>query len=182
MATLDQITTAEQLLHATGLGRCELVRGELIMMSPAGTEHGCIAIRVGTRLNTFVELHSLGIVMGAETGFRIARDPDTVRAPDAAFVCAQRVPPRLPRGYFEGAPDLAVEVVSPDDRASEVKAKAQNWLEAGCREVWVVDPRTETISVYRSRNETLILHAADRLTSDLLLPGFSLPVAEIFAT
>jgi Uma2 family endonuclease len=120
--------------------------------------------------------------MAAETGFRISRDPDTVRAPDVAFVCAQRVPRRIPRGYFDGAPDLAVEVLSPEDRASEVMAKVQDWLEAGCREVWVVDPKTQTVSVHRSRNETLILHAADRLISDALLPGFSLSVAEIFAT
>ena len=182
MATLDQITTAEQLLSATGLGRCELIRGELITMPPAGFEHGSIASCVDMRLRTFVKGHSLGVVAAAETGFCIARGPDTVRAPDVAFVCAQRVPARLPRGFFEGAPDLAVEVLSPDDRASEVMAKVQDWLEAGCREVWVVDPRTETVSVYRSRDESRILRRGDLLTSDELLPGFNLPVAEIFAT
>ncbi len=182
MATLDQITTAEQLLHAPDLGRCELVRRELIMMSPAGFEHGHISSRLDTRLGVFVELHSLGVVTGAETGFRIARNPDTVRAPDVGFVCARRIPPRLPRGFFDGAPDLAVEVLSPEDRAGEVTAKVQDWLAAGCREVWVVDPRTETVSVWCSRNEARVLHAADRLTSDELLPGFILPVAEIFAT
>jgi Uma2 family endonuclease len=121
-------------------------------------------------------------VTGAETGFRIARDPDTVRAPDVAFVCAQRLPSRRPRGYFEGPPDLAVEVVSPEDRASEVMAKVEDWLRAGCQEVWVVDPKTETVSLYRSRDESRILRLGGRLTSGELLPGFTLPVADIFAT
>jgi Uma2 family endonuclease len=182
MATIDQITTAEQLLlNASRLGRCELVRGELIERPYAGCEEGIIAAHIASTLGELVHRCQLGAVVLA-AGFQIARDPDTVRAPDVAFVCAQRVPPRIPRGYFEGAPDLAVEVLSPQDRASEVMAKVQDWLGAGCREVWVIDPRTETVSVCRSRNESLVLHAADRLTIDQLLPGFSLNVAEIFAT
>jgi Uma2 family endonuclease len=180
MAAIEQITTAEQLLRATGLGRCELVRGELTGRPYAGCEEGVIAAHIAGTLGEFVHRCQLGVVVSG-TGFQTACNPDTVRAPDVAFVCAQRVPARLPRGYFEGAPDLAVEVLSPDDRASEVMAKVEDWLEASCREVWVVDPKTQTVSVHRSRNETLILHAADRLTSDPLLPGFSVSVAEIFA-
>ena len=120
------------------------------MMSPAGSEHGWIVTNVTVPLAVFVKQRSLGRVFGAETGFRIGHDPDTVRA-DVAFVTAMRVGVELPPGFFPGPPDLAVEVLSPDDRAGEVLAKVQDWLDAGCRAVWVVDPRTRTVTVYRSR-------------------------------
>jgi Uma2 family endonuclease len=117
----------------------------------------------------------------AETGFQIARDPDTVRAPDVGFVLSEREPGEPVKGYFPGPPDLAVEVLSPDDRASEVLAKVRDWLAAGCRRVWVVDPRTRTVSVYRSPSEIVVLSESDTLTDEELLPGFHLPVGEIFA-
>ena len=119
--------------------------------------------------------------MGAETGFKIAQDPDTVRAPDAAFIRADRIGGKLPQGFFPGAPDLAVEVLSPDDRASEVIAKVENWLAAGCRSVWVVDPKTQTVSVYRPDRKAIVLKSTDTLTDADLLPGFAAAVAEIFA-
>lgn len=151
------------------------------MMSPGGFEHGCVTMDIGAPLREFVNRKSLGKVTGAETGFCIARDPDTVRAPDVGFVRAERVPAEPVKGYFPGAPDLAVEVLSPDDRASEVLAKVQDWLGAGCRRVWVVDPRTRTVTVYRSRSEIAVLSESERLSDDELLPGFQLAVAEIFA-
>jgi Uma2 family endonuclease len=180
MATAQEITTARQLFEAPNLGRCELVRGELVMMSPAGYEHGAIAGRVHGHLFRFVTEKGLGIVTAAETGFRIGRDPDTVRAPDVAFICAARVPRERTRGYFPGPPDLAVEVVSPDDRAGEVLAKVRDWLSAGCQAVWVVDPTSQTASVYRGPHDTAMLTAADELTDDTLLPGFHLPLADVF--
>ena len=181
MTTAKEITTAQQLLRARGLGPCELVRGELVMMTPAGSEHGSIAASITASLVTSVKEKRLGRVFGAETGFQIGHDPDTVRAPDVAFVCAERVGPTLAKGFFQGPPDLAVEVVSPNDRASEVFAKVQDWLDAGCRVVWVVDPETRTVTVYCSREEIKVLGASDSLTAADLLPGFSVPVAEIFA-
>ena len=180
MATVDQITTAEQLFQAN-LQHCELIRGELIMMSPAGFDHGRFAVNVGSALANFVKARSLGSVVSAETGFRIAHDPDTVRAPDVAFVRADRIPPGGVKGFFQGAPDLAVEVVSPGDRASEVMAKAQDWLQAGCPMVWVVDPETRNVSVYSSRKEIAILTNADTLTGGDVLPEFSILIAEVFA-
>jgi len=180
MATTNHITTAAQLLEVSGLGRSELVRGELIMMSPAGSRHGAVLARLTGRIVSFVDEHRLGTVFGAETGFQIQHDPDTVRAPDVAFVRASRMPADLPGGFFPGPPDLAVEVVSPSDRASEVLAKVQDWLEAGSAAVWVVDPHTRRVSVYRS-GEVVVLKESDALAGGDLLPGFSLPVAEIFA-
>jgi Uma2 family endonuclease len=180
MATVDQITTAGQLLEAN-LQHCELIAGELVMMSPAGFDHGRFAINVGNALANFTKARSLGVVVSAEAGFHIARDPDTVRVPDVAFVRADRIPPGGVKGFFQGAPDLAVEVVSPGDRASEVMAKARDWLQAGCAMVWVVDPETRTVSVYCSRSEISVLTDADTLTGGDVLPGFSMKVAEIFA-
>ena len=181
MATTQSITTAEQLLQATDLGRCELLRGELVMMSPPGFEHCRIASRINSRLTNYVEERSLGVVVGGDPGFLIAQDPDTVRAPDVAFVRSERVPTTPVKGYFQGAPDLAVEVLSPDDRAGEVLAKVQDWLDAGCRAVWVVDPKTRTVTVYHSRTDIVVLRESDELSGGEVVPGFSVPVAEIFA-
>jgi len=182
MVTAQQITTADQLLEAPGLGRCELLRGELVMMPPAGFEHGRIEMAISAPLACFVKEHSLGVVTGAETGFLIGRDPDTVRAPDVAFVRAKRVPATPTTGFFEGAPDLAVEVLSPNDRASELLAKVQDWLGAGCRVVWVIDPATRTVSAYDRPNEMTVYGVSDELTGGQVVPGFRLPIAEIFAS
>jgi Uma2 family endonuclease len=178
----EQITTAEQLLHRPDLGRCELVRGEVLKMSSAGFEHGRIVVRITGAIFGFLKENPIGVLTGAETGFQIGHNPDTVRAPDVAFVRADRVPASVVPGFFRGAPDLAVEVLSPDDRAGEVLAKAQEWLEAGCRNVWVIDPRTRTVSLHRSRREITVLSDSESITAGDLLPGFSVPVAEIFAT
>jgi Uma2 family endonuclease len=180
MATVQETMTAEQLLASPSLGRCELVRGELVMMSPAGFEHGVIAGEVYGHLFNFVKQNQLGVVTAAETGFKISQDPDTVRAPDVGFIRTDRVPQIRTRGYFVGPPDLAVEVVSPDDRAGEVLAKVQDWLTAGCRAVWVVDPTSQTISVYRASRETALLTLGDAVTDEELLPGFRLAVGDVF--
>ena len=181
MAITEQITTAQQLFQATGLGRCELVLGELVMMSPAGFDHSRIALALGAALRNFVKPRGLGVVAGADGGFQIHDNPDTVRVPDVAYVRAERVPAAPPRGFFQGPPDLAVEVISPTDRFSEVTAKVEEWLAAGCREVWVVDPQARTVSVCLTGTEITILAEGDLLTGGDLLPGFELPVAEVFA-
>lgn len=181
MATTTPITTADQLFQATDLERCELVRGELVMMTPAGFEHGRITGRITIILGGFVSQHRLGVITGAETGFLIRQDPDTVRAPDVAFVRTERVPATPPRAFFPGAPDLAIEVVSPNDRASQLIAKVQDWLDAGCQAVWVVDPGTRSITFYRSRSQASVLSTSDTLTGGEVVPGFSVPVQDIFA-
>jgi Uma2 family endonuclease len=180
MATIQDITTARELLEASDLGRCELLRGELVMMSPSGAEHGAIAVRIAASLQSFVRERRMGTVIGADGGFQIAHDPDTVRAPDVGFVCADRVRGGLTRGFFPGAPDLAVEVVSPSDRASEVLAKTRDWLAAGCRAVWVVDPAERTVSIHDNCGQVRTLGVSDELTGSDVVPGFRLPVAEIF--
>jgi Uma2 family endonuclease len=181
MATVEHLMTAAELLQTPGLGRCELVRGELIQMTPAGFEHGRIAAEIGGILREFVRPRALGVITGAETGFHIGRDPDTVRAPDAAFIRAERVPATPVRGFFAAAPDLAVEVLSPGDRASAVLAKVPDWLDAGCRAVWVVDPEMATVTVYPGRDRIVVLGRSDTLSGGDVLPGFSVLVGEIFA-
>jgi Uma2 family endonuclease len=172
--------TAEELFNTPNLGRCELVQGALITMSPSGSLHGRYSAILAAILGDYVEEQELGMVFGAETGFIIERNPDTVRAPDVAFVVKERVPDPLPVSFFPGPPDLAVEVLSPSDRASEVTAKTRGWLASGCREVWNVDPETKTITIHRADGAIAQLTAADILESPALLPGFRKPLAELF--
>jgi Uma2 family endonuclease len=178
-------TTAEELLRMPDDGfRYELVRGELRKMPPAGSEHGTIAMDIGTSLNNHVKANRLGKIYAAETGFLLASDPDTVRAPDVAFVSRERVEEAgRVRGYWPGAPDLAVEVVSPNDTHAQVTEKALAWLEAGCRMVLVADPERRAVTVYRSRSEIRILtaEAGDVIDGDEVVPGWKLPVTELFA-
>jgi len=122
----------------------------------------------------------LGLVMGAETGFIIASDPDTVRAPDVAFVSFPKANDLPEHGFFEGAPDLAVEVVSPSDSFSEVQAKAQDWLAAGCRMVWIVDPSTCSVTECLPGGTNRMLRASDQLDGKDVLPQFRIAVSEIF--
>ena len=174
------ITTAAELLRAGDIGRCELIRGELRMMLPAGYEHGRITINLTGPILSHVKTNGLGTLVAAETGFRLARDPDTVRAPDLAFVRADR--PNPPdRGYYPGAPDLAVEVLSPDDRPGYVRDKVAEWIEAGTRAVWVVDPRARTVVVHEPSVEPRVLGDSDTLPGGDVLPGFALAVAEVFS-
>ena len=173
------ITTADQLLDAQHIGRCELLSGELFKLIPPGADHGRVTINLTRPLSNFVHDNRLGTVFAAETGFWLTRDPDTVRAPDISFVRAERaVVPR--RGYFAGAPDLAVEVLSPSDRPGYVRDKTAEWLESGTLAVWNVDPEKRTVTVHESGVEPLRLTKGDVLSGGSVLPGFSLPVTEIF--
>jgi Uma2 family endonuclease len=175
-------TTADELLTLPDDGcRYELVRGELRRMPPAGSEHGAVAINIGVLVSQFVKTHSLGVVFGAETGFKLASDPDTVRAPDLAFVRRERIPQEgIPQGFWPGAPDLAVEVVSPSDTYTAVEEKVREWLDAGTRLVLVVNPRTRTVTVYAAQMQVTRLTESDLLTGGEVLPGFSCRVAELF--
>jgi len=175
--------TSEKLLSMPDDGfRYELVKGELRRMPPAGSEHGYIAINIGTSLNSYVRINGFGRVYAAETGFKLASDPDTVRAPDAAFVSRERVE-KAGRvvGFWPGAPDLAVEVVSPGDTHAQVVEKALAWLEAGCRMVLAVDPERRTVTVYRSLENIRMLTENDVIDGADVVPGWKLPVTDVFA-
>jgi Uma2 family endonuclease len=181
MATTAPITTAEQLLHAPDLGPCELVRGKLVIGTCASFEAGRIAASLALDLMEFAKPRKLGVALMA-TGFQIASGPDTVRVPRVAFLRAERIPTENLDDYVQGAPDLAVEILSPWDLFSMVNAKVQDWLDAGCRLVWVVDPETRIVTVYQGRTQAVVLRASDTLTGGDVLPGFSLPVAEVLTS
>jgi Uma2 family endonuclease len=183
MNTTIQLMTAAELFMLSDNGfRYELVKGELIKMAPAGYEHGKIIGRLTGRLNTHVEANNLGDICGAETGFTITQNPDTVRAPDIAFVSRERTPQTpLTKSYWVGVPDLAVEVLSPSDTVYKVDEKIEEWLSAGARAVWVVNPKRKTITIYRSSNDVTTLTENDELDGQDVVPGFRCSVAEIFS-
>jgi Uma2 family endonuclease len=173
--------TADELLRLNMPdARTELIRGELVVREPAGYRHGSVAARLLVALGPFVESRELGQVFTAETGFRLRKDPDTVRAPDVAFVTRDRLPDTPPRGYAALAPDLVVEVLSPDDRPGEVLSKVGDWLEAGTSLVWVVDPERHSARVYRADGSQDHLGESDRLDGETLLPGFECEIRPIF--
>ncbi len=185
MTTRTKPVTARELLEMPDDGmRRELVRGELREMVPAGNRHGYVAGEIFGELRSYVKANKLGRTYVAETGFKLASDPDTVLAPDAAFMSRERLGgTREVEGYWPGAPDLVVEVISPNDRHSEVLDKALAWLEAGCRMVLVADPRKRTITVYRSRDDIHVLtaEAGDVVDGADVVTGWKLSLAEIFA-
>jgi Uma2 family endonuclease len=183
MDVVRQQVTAEELARIPDDGfRYELVRGELRRMTPAGNVHGRIAMNVAAPLFQHVRAHNLGSVYAAETGFRLTSDPDTVRAPDVAFVRRARVEAvGEVEGYWPGAPDLAVEVVSPGDSYAEVEEKVFDWLEAGTKMVLTVNPRKRSVTVYQSLVDITVLIKTDVLNGGEVVPGFRLAVRDVFA-
>lgn len=161
--------------------RYELVNGELNVMSPTGGPHGLIVAELTTALHQHVRTHRLGRVFGESTGFWLRRDPDTVRAPDVAFVAAGRLPATVPPGFVELAPDLAVEVMSPGDTVAKIGRKVEEYVGAGVRVVWVVDPSNRTVAIHTLGRGVAVLRESDTLEGDEIVPGFRLSIAELFA-
>lgn len=180
------LTTSSSPMTAVELERLslpdkqvELVRGRLLVREPPESWHGQISARLALRVGEYVQRHALGGVFAQDTGFKIAANPDTVRAPDLAFVACDRMGGIARRGYAELAPDLVVEVLSPDDRPGEVLAKIADWLDAGTRLVWVIDPERLEARVHR-RNGTLSLLDSDAmLDGEDVLPGFGCPLRDV---
>jgi Uma2 family endonuclease len=179
-----KLLTAEHLYSIAEDGRTyELDEGELVVMEPPVPEHGRVELRIGALLFAFVEARGLGVVYSGDPGFVLAREPDTVRGPDVAFLRAERAP----RGedakhFYEGAPDLAVEVLSPSDRPGPLAKKVQNYLDTGTQLVWVVDPYVRKVVVHAPGEEPRILGAADEIDGADVLPGFRSPVAAFFGS
>ena len=182
MAVERRLMTADELLKLPEDGmRHELVRGELRTMSPTGFEHADVTSVIDGSLGPFVRARRLGRVLTGEPGFLLTVDPDTVRAPDVAFISRERVQEvgRV-RGYVPGVPDLAVEVISPNDLYAEVAKKVAEYLEHGTRLVLVVNPRRLDVSVHRPDQPVRVLTIDDAIDGEDVVPGWSLPVRELF--
>ncbi|HEX6912225.1 MAG TPA: Uma2 family endonuclease [Longimicrobium sp.] len=177
-----QPVTADELLAMPDDGlRRELIEGEVHVTPPPGEEHGAVAAEILVSLGSHVRAQGLGRVFAAETGYRVGSDPDTVMAPDAAFVSRERIEQvGISKGYRAGPPDLAVEVVSPSDSFADVEAKVARWLAAGCRMVVVVNPARRAATVYRSRDDIVLLAEGDVLDGGDVVPGWRLPLRELF--
>ena len=158
--------------------RYELVAGRVIRMSPVGYLHGKVVAKLFFLLMRHVRAEDLGAVV-TEVGFTLASDPDTVRAPDVAFIARHRIPSPEPRGFWKGPPDVAIEVLSPDDRLTEVRAKIEEYLAHGVRAVVIVDPDDSSVAVHRASRGVVTLYARDELNLDDVVAGFRCAVDEI---
>ncbi|MFN8474723.1 MAG: Uma2 family endonuclease [Anaerolineae bacterium] len=175
-----KLITGDELAEMGDIGRCELVEGEIIMKNPAGWQHGMIEWRIGQVLGNFVDEHGLGQVMTGEVGLYIRRNPDTVRGADVMFISHARLAQVKSPSFLDVAPEMVVEVMSPDDRWTEVKRKLGEYFAIGVIVVWVTDPSDNTVSVYRSLTDIKIVGEGDLLDGGDVLPGFEVAVASLF--
>ncbi len=187
MSTTTRLITADELLvmpHRDEHGNdclLELIRGEVRRISPTGITHGVVCTRIAGDLRSFVEANDLGVVCGAETGFILERDPDTVLGADAAFISHERLATvENPDKFGPFAPDLAVEVLSPGNRPGEIAEKVALYFAGGARAVWVFNPKKRTAAVYASPSDVQILGEEDTLDGGEVLPGFTLDLAKLF--
>ncbi|HEX6746497.1 MAG TPA: Uma2 family endonuclease [Longimicrobium sp.] len=176
------LVTADELFRMPDDGvRRELVRGELREMSPAGSRHGRIGAKILSRLEVYSAANDLGEVYNSDTGFRLFSTPDTIRMPDVSFVTRPRVDEVGDiEGFWPGAPDLVVEVISPTDSFSDVDEKVSEYLAAGCRMVVVVNPKRRTATVYRSRGDIVLLTENDFLDGGDVVPGWRVQLRDVF--
>ena len=150
-------------------------------MSPVGKRHGRILVRLARRLDEHVEANRLGEVYAGDVGFILRRSPDTVRAPDLAFIKRERLPAVEEETFSSVMPDLAIEILSPSDRWAEVERKSAEYLQAGIASVWAVDPSREELRVYRPGQASVTHTKSDTVEDPELLPGLKLAVAALFS-
>jgi len=172
--------TGEELFKMGDIGRTELIKGEIIYLMPTGLLHGIIEFAIAAILRNFVQLHQLGYVFGGETGIYIAREPDTVRGVDAAYISHERFAQIKSTSYLDVAPELVVEVMSPDDSWTEINDKIEEYFAIGVVLIWIVNPKRKQVHVYHSLTTLEILRLNDTLTGDEVLPGFAVPLTELF--
>jgi Uma2 family endonuclease len=177
--TTTHLMTAEELFNLPDdLYRHELIKGELLTMSPPGAQHGSVLFNLSGLLYNHVIANKLGRVYAGDTGFKLEVDPDTVLAPDIAFIARERAAIPSP-SYHVGPPDLAVEIRSQWDRKIKIERKTALWLKLGAKAVWNVDPRNRAIEVVHADGKRRLFHESDELVDDTV-PGFRVPVSKIF--
>ena len=182
MSTQKTLLTAEEFLDLCAHmdGRYELVDGEVVEMAPANEQHGATALNIGTGFNIYSRQQGIGRA-SVETGYVLRRGPDTVRGPDVAFALEGKDNwESLSNRFVSGAPDIAVEIISPSNTVAEIERKRGEYFAAGSQRVWVAHPSTRTVTVHRADGTTTTYTGDDVITDEYLLPGFSLPLSEIF--
>jgi len=183
MATRARMTANDLWALGESDLRSELIDGQVVEMPPPGALHGRVTSRVHFRLAEHVTRHGDGEVLVGDVGFvlRLPTDPERVRGPDLAFISSSRLPEGgLPEGYLEGAPDLAVEVLSPSDNPVDIQQKVRDFLETGARLVWVIAPKARTATVYRADGSARLLRDQEVLEGEEVLPGLAISLAEVF--
>ncbi len=175
-----KLITGEELYRMGDLGRTELVKGEIVYMSPTGYLHGNIETNFSVALKAFVKQQKAGRVLSGEVGIYTRREPDTVRAADVAFVSNERMAQVKSQSYLDVAPELVVEVMSPDDKWSDLMEKLDEYFSVGVKMVWVADPRKRQVYVYRSVTAVERYSEQETISGGDVLPGFTVSVAELF--
>jgi Uma2 family endonuclease len=180
-ASTEKLITGEELARMPEIGRSELVEGRIVRMTPTGFRHGAVELRVGEVLSAFVEPLRIGRVLVGEVGIYTRHNPDTVRGADALFISHERYArASKEKAYLDVAPELVVEVLSPDERPGDVARKITEFLEAGVLRVWTADPSRRTLRVHRTANESRELGPQDILSGEDVLPGFEIRVKQLF--
>ncbi len=181
LADLTPPISGEKLFALGDIGPAELIKGEIVPMSPTGHLHGLVEINIGGLLRQFVQQHKLGRVMGGEVGLYTRRNPDTVRAADVLFISHERLAQMQSTSYLDVAPELIVEILSPDDAWSVLMEKLEEYFSIGVQLVWLVDPRRQQVFVYRSLTNVEQLTVEQELSGAPVLPDLRIEVAELFA-
>ncbi len=176
-----KLITGEQLLEMGDIGPCELIDGSIVPMSPTGGEHAYLESYLGSELEHFARQRKLGWVLTGEVGIYTRHNPDRVRGADIAFVSQNRHGHKPRHQFLDIAPDLVVETISPNDAWQEVRQKIEEYFSIGVERVWIVEPETRDVLVYRSTTEMLQLREGDRLAGEGKLEGFELQIADLFA-
>lgn len=177
---IRRLITGEELYRMTGIGPCELVRGEIVERMPTGYLHGNVESLIVTSLNIYLRQNKLGKTFVCETGVYTSREPDTVRGFDVAYMSHERYQQLQSKSYLDIAPELIVEVMSPDDSWSAIQEKLAEYFAIDVRVIWVVDPKLQQVHSYQGLEDVHIYRLDDALTCEELLPGFTLPLDEIF--
>lgn len=175
-----KLIIGEELLAMGDIGPCELIDGRIVPMTPTGGEHGIVEFELGRHLGNFAADRGLGWVMGGEVGIYTRRNPDRVRGADVVFISKERLPEST-RGFLQVAPELIVEIMSPEDRWQDIRQKLDEYFSIGVERVWIVEPGNRTVLVYRSTSKVQEFREEDTLRGEGVLEGFTLPVASLFA-
>lgn len=178
----EALITGEELAAMGDLGRCELVEGRIVKLSPTKMPHGRYELEIAYLLRRWIEAKDLGVVMVGEVGIYTHRDPDTVRGADVLFISHERLAQATPGGFMDVAPELIVEVMSPSDRWSEVRKKIREYFAIGVAAVLIVEPEEQTVSLYRSPTDMREYTGEDIVPLDDVLPDFGFPLKNLWGS